>query len=190
MNVRLLGDLLREEVTSTAIPAPERSGLHASAQDNLTMVHAYLTDGDTFLKSDDPVNALAAYCYGEGWLHCGAACGFLRIGIPQCLCNHTSGRLPHTASGKLEEKTMRYERLLAAARAAVRPAPEAGSALHLIAERVAIVAGVYARLGRRSRDQGNFESALAFFSYGHGWLDAGVRGGLFIVLSDRDLFTI
>jgi hypothetical protein len=32
-------------------------------------------------------------------------------------------------------------------------------------------------------------NALASFSYGYGWLDAGVRMGLFDVPDDSDLFT-
>ena len=34
------------------------------------------------------------------------------------------------------------------------------------------------------------EDALASFSYGHGWLDAGVTAGFFHILAERDLFTV
>ena len=37
---------------------------------------------------------------------------------------------------------------------------------------------------------GQKEDALACFSYGHGWLDAGVQAGLFAVIANRDIFTV
>ena len=33
-------------------------------------------------------------------------------------------------------------------------------------------------------------NALVLFSYGYGWLDCGVRAGLFSIHGDRHLFTI
>lgn len=185
-----LGELLREELDSAGIAASEGTGLHAAARDNLEMVRAYLDDGGSFLSSGDPVNAIAAYFYGEGWLHCGAACGLVSVAVLRCLFSHPAGALPPQAEEKLREKTGRYERLLGTARAAIRPAPEKGTALHITAERVAVVASFYAVQGSRFLARQEYACALACFSYGHGWIDAGVRAGLFSVISSRDLFTI
>ena len=39
-------------------------------------------------------------------------------------------------------------------------------------------------------EKGDYINAFACVNYAHGWLDAGVRAGLFRVLSSRDLFTV
>jgi len=44
--------------------------------------------------------------------------------------------------------------------------------------------------GRHFRANDDPVNALAAFSYGYGWLDAGVRMGLFAVPEDADLFTV
>ena len=190
MNVRTMGELFREELGQAEITVPGRTGLHVVACDNLTMSRAYLTDGDAFFSSGDPVNALAAYCYGEGWLHCGSACGFVAVTSPRCMFRNPIEPLAEDTREKLIEKTGRYDRLIATARAAVRVAPESGTAPFSIAEWVELVSAAYAGQGTAFLARREFENALACFSYGHGWLDAGVRAGLYIVTSDRDLFTI
>ncbi len=190
MKIDSLGRILREQEEAAAVVPPERTGLFTAAHDNLGMVTAYLLDGDSFLASGDPVNALAAYCYGSGWLHCGAACGFLSVPDTGCPLNEPIGPLPLSVREKLCEKTDRYGRLLSVARTAVKPAAEEGTALHAMADRVSSVTALYAGQGTRFLAQGEFENALACFSYGHGWLDAGVRAGLYSVVSDRDLFTL
>lgn len=190
MNTGQIGDILREERKSAVISAPDRTGLHAAAHDNLGMVTAYLDDGDTFHSAGDMVNALAAYCYGLGWLHCGAACGLVSISAGMCPFIGRIGPLPPGLQGRLFEKTGRYERLFSTARSAVRPAAEEGTPLYLTAARVSAVTSLYALQGSRLFARGEPEGALACFSYGHGWLDAGVRAGLYSVHADRDLFTI
>jgi len=47
----------------------------------------------------------------------------------------------------------------------------------------------YLRDGRHFREDGDPVNALAAFSYGYGWLDCGVRMGLFSVPDDTELFT-
>ncbi len=49
---------------------------------------------------------------------------------------------------------------------------------------------VYAGHGDSCRLRGSHEDALASFSYGHGWLDAGVTAGFFRIVAQRDLFTV
>jgi hypothetical protein len=81
----------------------------------------------------------------------------------------------------LEEKTDRYERLLAAALSAADPVAPPGTPLG--------EAAAYLADGREFREADDPVNALAAFSYGHGWLDCGVRVGLFDVPEDTDLFT-
>jgi hypothetical protein len=190
MNTARLGQDLYKERKSAAVLAPERTGLYDAATDNLGMVTAYLSDGDRFLSSGDSVNALAAYCYAFGWLHCGAACGLISLIHTACPFTGPIGPLPVHVQGQLGEKTHRYFRLLTTASGSVRPAAEAGTAFSRTADRVSMVTAVYKGQGERFLAEGVFTDALACFSYGHGWLDAGVRAGLFSILSDRHLFTV
>ena len=48
----------------------------------------------------------------------------------------------------------------------------------------------YLEDGRHFRADDDLVNALASFSYGYGWLDAGVRMGLFAVPDDSHLFTM
>ena len=78
----------------------------------------------------------------------------------------------------LAEKTARYQELLAEALAAAEPAE---SADREAAEECAAMARAYLEDGRHFVEDGDPVNALAAFSYGHGWLDAGARLGLFDV---------
>ena len=89
----------------------------------------------------------------------------------------------------LEEKTDRYERLLADALAVADPRPPADTPLGDAAADVAEMAESYLEDGRHFRAEDDLVNALASYSYGYGWLDAGVRLGLFAVPADTDLFT-
>ena len=51
------------------------------------------------------------------------------------------------------------------------------------------MAASYLEDGRHFRANDDPVNALASYAYGHGWLDAGVRMGLFAVPDDTDLFT-
>jgi len=90
----------------------------------------------------------------------------------------------------LAEKTDRYEALLAEAldAAAVAAPPEtplaAAAAEHLE------MAESYLEDGRHFRAEDDLVNALASFSYGHGWLDAGARAGLLDVPEEGHLFTV
>ena len=89
----------------------------------------------------------------------------------------------------LDEKTDRYETLLAAALDAAEVAPQGGTPLHEAALAYREMAESYLEDGRHFRSQGDPVNALASFSYGHGWMDAGARIGLFEVPPDDELFT-
>ena len=89
----------------------------------------------------------------------------------------------------LEEKTDRYETLLAAALDAAEIAPQEGTPLYEAANEYREMATSYLEDGRHFRAQDDPVNALASFSYGHGWMDAGARIGIFEVPTDGELFT-
>ena len=89
----------------------------------------------------------------------------------------------------LAEKTDRYEGMLADALAAAEPRPPAGTPLADAAADVTEMATSYLDDGRHFRADGDLVNALASYSYGYGWLDAGVRMGLFAVPEGTELFT-
>lgn len=91
---------------------------------------------------------------------------------------------------ELTEKTDRYEGLLAEAVAAVEVRPPAGTPLAEAAADLVEMAESYLADGRHFRAEDDLVNALAAFSYGHAWLDAGARLGLFAVPTEGDLFTV
>lgn len=90
----------------------------------------------------------------------------------------------------IEEKTDRYEDLLAAALDDAEIATAEGTPLDKAARDCEEMARSYLMDGRHFMAEGDLVNALASFAYGHGWLDAGVRIGLFDVTDDGDLFTV
>jgi hypothetical protein len=90
----------------------------------------------------------------------------------------------------LEEKTDRYERLLAEALDAAEIAPQEGTPLHDAALEYEEMARSYLEDGRHFREEDDPVNALASFSYGHGWMDAGARMGIFEVPTEGHLFTV
>lgn len=90
----------------------------------------------------------------------------------------------------LEEKTDRYERLLEDALAEATVVPPEGTPLRDSAEQYREMARSYLEDGRHFREEDDPVNALAAFSYGHAWLDAGARIGLFDVPEQGHLFTV
>jgi hypothetical protein len=90
----------------------------------------------------------------------------------------------------LQEKTDRYERMLADALDEAESRPPAGTPLGTAAAECREMAASYLDDGRHFREADDPVNALAAFSYGYGWLDAGVRMGLFAVPEDTALFTV
>ena len=89
----------------------------------------------------------------------------------------------------LTEKTDRYGRMLAdALDEAEQTAPD-GTPLGEAASECREMAVSYLEDGRHFRDNDDLVNALASFSYGYGWLDAGVRMGLFSIPDETELFT-
>ena len=90
----------------------------------------------------------------------------------------------------LQENTDRYEELLAAALEAATVAPPEGTPMADAATECAEMARSYLEDGRHFRAEDDPVNALAAFAYGHGWLDAGARVGLFEVPEEGHLFTV
>ena len=73
------GRLLAEAIEAAEAAPPAGTPLADGANDCLEMAEAYLEDGRHFRRDDDPVNALAAFAYGHGWLDAGARVGLLSV---------------------------------------------------------------------------------------------------------------
>ena len=89
----------------------------------------------------------------------------------------------------LEEKARRYENLLKRALSAFEVLPPENSHLRKVSDDFSIMASSYHEDGLMFMKEGDMVNALACFSYGHAWLDAGVKLGIFKV-TDENLFTI
>jgi len=90
----------------------------------------------------------------------------------------------------IEAKTDQYEEMLAAALDAATVAPPEGTPMAAAATDCAEMARSYLEDGRHFRAADDSVNALAAFSYGHAWLDAGARIGLFEVPEEGHLFTV
>jgi len=88
----------------------------------------------------------------------------------------------------LVEKTDRYEGLLAEALEKADLAVGEETPLARGATQYRAMAQSYLDDGRQFRKTGDTVNALAAFSYGHAWLDAGARIGLFDVPTEGELF--
>jgi hypothetical protein len=172
--------LFSATLSTTRITAPEGTHSNKTAASVLEMARAYESDGITFFLSGDAINALACFYYGFGWLHFGLSSGLIAaIATPVCPFLEPIEILQSVNSAKLEEKTYRYARLLETALASVKCAPDPATSSYGFAQRILTIAQVYAGRGNYYLKSGAQENALASYSYGHGWLDAGVTAGFF-----------
>ena len=89
----------------------------------------------------------------------------------------------------LPEKVKRYEELLRKALKAFEIVVQENSHLIKVAQDYSNMASSYYDDGMHFIQEGDIVNALVCFSYGHAWLDAGVKLGVFKV-SDENLFTI
>jgi hypothetical protein len=79
----------------------------------------------------------------------------------------------------LMEKTLRYKGLLNEAIADVKKVPSTDAHLDNIADEYLTMAKSYYADGVHFLETADPVNALVCFSYGHAWLDAGVRLGVF-----------
>ncbi|MBR1368025.1 hypothetical protein RJ53_00360 [Methanocalculus chunghsingensis] len=79
--------------------------------------------------------------------------------------------------------------MIASALTSIEHAPDESSFLSSVSADINTIAIEWLKAGELCIIEGKSESALAAFSYGYGWLDVGVRAGLFRITGDRHLFT-
>jgi len=89
----------------------------------------------------------------------------------------------------LSEKVKRYEELLCKALKSFDIGVQENSHLRKVCDDFSNMASSYYDDGMHFLEEGDPVNALVCFSYGHAWLDAGVKLGVFRV-SDENLFTI
>ncbi|MDD2438771.1 MAG: DUF357 domain-containing protein [Methanosarcinaceae archaeon] len=89
----------------------------------------------------------------------------------------------------LKEKVVRYEDMLKRALLKAKYAPIPNSHMYAVAEDYYTMAKAYYSDGLYFLEQKDPVNALVAFSYGHAWLDAGAKLGIFAV-DDETLFTI
>ncbi len=94
-----------------------------------------------------------------------------------------------TSPAVLDEKLNRYRSMLKEAIDSIEITPMKESYLEKVALDFSNMARSYYEDGLYFIDKDDKVNALACFSYGHAWLDAGVRLGVFKV-SDEKLFVI
>jgi len=190
MRIGDYGESLGRILGEVSPSPPEGTALHRVAGEALGMAEAYLADGRTFLASGDLMNGLAAFTYAAGWLDASIALGLFTttgetLGIPAF--PEEAGSL---GGERLREKRGRYRKMLSGALEALECSPDPGSPLYPAAASILERAGALLSEGDLHAREGRDGDALACYSHGHGWLDAGVRAGLFRILHSRDLFTV
>jgi len=191
MKIETAGELLEEKTGSPAICSPGGTPIHRAAEEIIEMARAYLSDGGSFLKSGDAVNALASYAYGLGWMDAGIDMGIISSpGNEEFMTLSCDEEIPGSLHDHLEEKTGRYHRMLESAIGSVVPAPDRESPLFPAAGKITNKAKSHLKEGIGYEDNKKLSPALWHFSYGYGWLDAGVRCGLLAITGDRTLFTV
>jgi hypothetical protein len=163
--------------------------LGETAAEILEMARCYASDGMEFYCQGNLVDAIAAFAYGHGWFGAGAYLGYVGKQHVTTL-PVISERIPDALFDHLTEKTNRYQRMLSTALEGVAILPDAETRMFCAARNVETTVSVKLAEGRKLFFSGDLTNALVSFSYGHGWLDAGVRTGLFGIICDRHLFTI
>lgn len=187
----LINDFLNCYSSDSALvdaAVPKATILNGIAVEILEMVNSYASDAGVFLKKGDSVNAFAAAAYGYGWLDCGIYLGFL-AGRETAPIPTLENTITPDLKEHLSEKTGRYKKMLTDAVSCVEISADTGSLMFTAAEKILRTAKSHLSAGNiiMKADEVN---ALSIISYGYGWLDCGVRAGLFQIKGDRHLFTI
>lgn len=148
------------------------------------MISSYLTDSNVFYQREDLVNEYAALLYAHGWLDAAIYLGYLN-GLTPSLYLPEDSSIPCDLHDRLIEKRNRYEMMLREALGSIEIAPASGSPLYL--------AALYIR--KKGEDAfpehpgSAYMKDLGLISYWYGWIDAGLRAGLFRIVANPHLFT-
>lgn len=189
MRIKSYGTLFGSDARGAALAVPAGTSLGSAAAEILEMVSCYASDGMIFYRNGDLVNAAASFAYGRGWLDAGITLGYV-AGRPNGAPQEVPDILPPALLDHLTEKTHRYHRMLAEALDGVVVLPDAATCAYHAAQNIQTISAAGCTKGCRLLGAGDQINALLAFSYGYGWLDCGVRSGLFGIAGDRHLFTI
>ncbi|MDR0980613.1 MAG: DUF357 domain-containing protein [Methanocalculaceae archaeon] len=166
-----------------------KTPLGETAAEILEMIRCYAGDGMVFYGQGDLVNAVASFAYGYGWLDAGMFLGYLYGRCTRTVPEITD-RIPDVLLDHLIEKTNRYQRMFSSALEDIVVLPDSETRMYSAAQHTNTIAISTFTEGIRFFTAGNPVAALVSFSYGYGWLDCGVRAGLFGIVGNRHLFTI
>lgn len=89
----------------------------------------------------------------------------------------------------VKEYCLKYKGLLENALSTIKENIKNESFLKDMSDNYLEMARNYLKDGKTLEEKGDFTRALASYSYAYGWIDAGVRIGLFYGI-DRKLFTL
>jgi hypothetical protein len=188
MKVCDYGETLGRSLDTISPAPPEGTALHRAAREAHEMATAYLMDGRSFLSEGDLMNGLAAFTYASGWLDASSTIGLFTaravLGLP--VFSEDAGSL---SGDRIRGKRDRYRKMLSGALESLECSPDPASPLFPAAAAILEEASAFLGNGDLHAGKGRDGDALACYSHGHGWLDAGVRAGLFRILHSRDLFT-
>ena len=181
MKIADCGHLLSGDLRSALITAPERTSLHATAEDILEM------DRIRPRREDLPFPRRLGQC---------PCCILLRVRVApfrqqQDILRCSRG--PARSAPRLNERPCHCAENWKRRPGVTTPArycpgigyclPGAGNRDACRSRTCPCITALYARQGGVFRLLGQPQDALACFSYGHGWLDAAVRSGLFSIVS-------
>jgi hypothetical protein len=190
MMIEEFGEQVGAALSEATITAPEGTYLRRTAGEFGEMVACYVDDGRVFFRHGDLVNAHAAFTYGWGWFDAGCLIGLFALSRQPGELPYFAETMPLHLYDHLGEKTGRYAWMLGEALDAVDFAPDRESPLYEAAWVLRQNASVSLEKGREWRERGALINALGRFSYGYGFLDAGIRAGLLRIIEKRHLFTV
>jgi hypothetical protein len=183
------GKMLIIDAKTAVFSVFEETPLGETTAEILEMVRCYANDGMMLYCQGDLVNAVASFAYGYGWLDAGVYLGYVgwqRVATLPVISEY----IPEALFDHLTEKTNRYQRMLSAAIEMVVILPDAETRMFRAAQNIRTIVAAKLTSGNDLLFSKNLINALVSFSYGYGWLDAGVRVGLFGIIGDRHLFAI
>lgn len=178
-----LGTILKEIQRTTPVATP----LGDVCTDIIEMVHSYLADAAVFHTHGDPVNEYASLAYLHGWLDAARYLGYVTARELAILLPDDTF-FPDSDQEKLREKACRYHRMLSEAVISVEIGPVSGSPLYQSSVNI-MEKTRYTAFHTIPDPLTGYGAALGELSYWYGWLDTGVRAGLFRITGDPHLFT-
>lgn len=177
-------------LAEAAVVPPPGTVFHGAGKVVLLMAGSYVRDGSLFLENGDRINGTAALTYACGWLDAGVFLGLVRTSTGAIGVASVEDAIGEGMRVALLEKVSRYRRLLQEALDAVEIGGARGCEIYAGIEALLTRVRGILDTGDTLAAGSDHLNALSHYSYGHAWLDAGVRTGLLRVAGRADLFTI